>query len=178
MSVSALNQLSSQQRDFWKRKIMHACKFQDCDGDGIMTRRDFKIMGDRFWAMGATKESFDAYYKKFEAMCAEWGLTDDSGLTYEDMANKHIALVEKVGKIDPFFPEAFEIIDTNRDGSISLKEWENFYVALGIDIKHAPASFQDMDTDGDGTVSKEEFRSYNMDYFCSPKNNLLFGPLE
>ena len=86
----------------------------------------------------------------------------------------------------PSFPGCFKSVDTDANGTISFKEWVEYYKALGVDPCHARASFDAMDTNGDNDVSMEEFAAYNKEFFFSADaffqlilhSSIMYGPLD
>jgi hypothetical protein len=70
------------------------------------------------------------------------------------------------------YDKIFRIIDTDRNGSIYLKEWEIHCMAINIPVEHAKASFKAMDTDGDGVISHDEFVAYHYEYFHTSEDKL------
>ncbi len=77
------------------------------------------------------------------------------------------------------FSEGFHVIDADKIGLISLKEWKHYCAAMGVAPEHAKASFDAMDTSGDGHVSMDEIM---VGFFYTADNNLnssiLLRPLE
>lgn len=109
-------------------------------------------------------------------------MTDDSvKLTFEESIENFKASNANPVGIAGLFSSHFEIIDSNRDGEISFKEWTDYYTALGVDTKYARASFDAMDTNGDGVVSREEFIEFNKEFYLTAEDKLhssiMYGPL-
>lgn len=116
-------------------------------------------------------------------ICDAWGLTEDKKLTYDEYAENWIATLDSIGEFSlKRFTDAFEMIDEDGDGEISMQEWIKYSKAIGVDPEHARQSFVAMDTDGDGVVKSNEFLAYNSEFFYSTEDTLnssiLFGPLE
>lgn len=53
----------------------------------------------------------------------------------------------------------FDALDTNHDGKLSEKEWEQGSVASAYDNTWAEASFKDMDADHNGSLTEKEFQT-------------------
>jgi Ca2+-binding EF-hand superfamily protein len=49
----------------------------------------------------------------------------------------------------------FEVMDTNKDGKISLDEWKAAHPA----DKNAEAQFKKLDTNADGSLTQDEFQA-------------------
>ena len=170
--------------DFYIKKLYRAAEVQDVNKDGTLTRADFDLMIKNYKDLGMPAEYSQELCDVVYGMCDSLGLSDHSkSLAYKDVANSWL---ENVGKQGDFaierFDKIFNIIDTNRNGTISVKEWEIHYKAVGIPVEHAKASFEAMDTDKDGVISRDEFVAYHTEYFYSTedklRSSLLYGPLE
>ena len=171
-----------QSNEFWRKKFQRALAVRDTDGDGFITRSDFKLIIQRYKDMGSSEEHLKKLNSTFMKSCDMWGLTDDSvALTYDKFA-KNVAMEFAVENTVKVFQAMFEIIDMNNDGVIAFEEWEKYNKAIGISPSHAQRSFTAMDADGDGKVTKDDFIAYNLEFFFSTKDDLnssiLFGPLE
>lgn len=185
-SNSSITLSSFTSNEFWKKKFRKALSIRDIRGDGTITCGDFQLISQRYRDMGAAEGSLYLLRQSSNQLMEKCGLADGSkSLSYDEFAEKYIAMIEKDGFEfhNLFFADMFNVIDTNSDGEISLQEWINYSKAIGIsDAAHSKASFGAMDTDGDGSVSREEFLAYNKEFFCSTDDNLkssiLFGPLE
>ena len=116
-------------------------------------------------------------------LCDSVGLTDDTKqFTYEEFKRGHANIDSLSQVLETNFRIAFDALDVNGNGVVSMKEWELHYKCMGLDPKYAKASFEAMDTNGDGEVSPEVFVAYHVEFFSSTGNELnsaiLYGPLD
>ena len=76
---------------------------------------------------------------------------------------------------------SFDMIDTDADGIISVKEFEVYFMVIGVGKEHAKASFDAIDTDRDGSISRDEFVSAAVEFYNNTDpahpSTLFFGPL-
>ncbi len=169
--------------DFFYKKLMRAAKVQDADKDGTVTRADFELMIKNYKDLGMPEEYTQELCDVMYAMCASLGLSDSSKvLSYDEITEMWTKNIEEEEdfSIDRF-DRMFRIIDTDRNGTISVKEWETQYIAIGIPVEHSKASFEAMDTNKDGVISHDEFVAYHKEYFYTTEDklssSLLYGPL-
>ena len=174
-----------QESELWKKKIKRVTEVRDTNKDGHIQRADFKLVVQRFRAMGSSEEHLKTISLSFENGYEKWGLADEcTALSYEEFGKNFAREMEKISKDvgGTLFSGMFQVIDTDANGTISLKEWVEYYKAIGVDPYHARASFDAMDTNRDGIVSMEEFVAYNNEFFHSADDTLhssiLYGPIE
>lgn len=159
----------------------------DFDHDGVITRKDFEGMGQRFAESG--KLSGDNAKALTEKVCGIWdkyltniaggaALSKDafvSGMKkFKDDAN----LKECISGPLPIY---FAAVDANNDGMIQAEEFAEFFSILGLDAKLGPESFKAIDTNNDGLLSVEEFTEAGTEFFTSDDDSkptkLFWGPL-
>ena len=169
---------------FWNKKLDRAILVTDVDKDGLITRKDFKLLSQRYQQLGSlTAEQQQRIHACLTKLCDLVGLTDDTKqFTYEEFKRRHANVPDISQVLATNFRIAFDALDIDGDGVVSIKDWELHYKCMGIDPKHAKASFEAMDTNGDGVVSLEEFTAYHVEFFSSTDNKLnsaiLYGPLD
>ena len=168
---------------FWNKKLDRAIRVRDVDKDGVITRKDFEIIAQRYKDLGVSGEQLQNILESLMKMCDSFGLTDDTKqFTYEEFKRRHANVDNHSEKVNTIFRTMFNGLDINGDGVVSMKEWELHYKCMGLDPKYAKASFEAMDTNSDGEVSLEEFVAYHVEFFSTTENNLnsaiLFGPLD
>jgi len=173
------------------KKFKTYFKRMDYDKDGVITRKDFEGMAERFIQAGKLK---DARAKQLTASLeATWDkylkdLSNKDQITEADFvtnlkkvaadSSHHEALLGPL----PLF---FECIDTNGDKLIDGGEYAVFFEILGIENAKALAepSFRAIDTNNDGFLSIDEFKEAGKEFFTnltdeSKPSTLFFGPLE
>ena len=172
------------QNPFWNKKLDRAIRVRDVDKDGVITRKDFELVAQRYKDLGGVSgEQLQRVQECLMKMCDSVGLTDDTKqFTYEEFKRRHAHVDNQLGTTNTIFRTMFNCLDINGDGVVSMNEWELHYKCMGIDPKHAKASFEAMDTNGDGVVSLEEFTAYHVEFFSTTENKLnsaiLYGPLD
>ena len=169
---------------FWNKKLDRAIRVGDTDKDGVITRKDYELVAQRYKDLGGVSgEQLQRVQECLMKMCDSVGLTDDTKqFTYEEFKRRHAHVDNQLGTTNTIFRTMFNCLDINGDGVVSMNEWELHYKCMGIDPKHAKASFEAMDTNGDGVVSLEEFTAYHVEFFSTTENKLnsaiLYGPLD
>jgi len=166
----------------WKQKIRTLQTRLDLDGDGKVTWNDFAKIAERFVTVGgATVETgrkietilTKMWIQYFADTVSKGPLTPDAYVAAL-MAEGKKAISKTVFEIySPFF----DVIDTNGDGHISVKEYQVYYKALGLDTRYADESFKDVDTDHNGEISRAEYMAAVDDFFCSENPSNFWGPL-
>ena len=108
--------------DFWKRKFQRALQVRDLDKDGWITRNDFKLVIQRYKELGASQEHLDKLSSLLLGSLDKMGLTDDSKkFSYQEFEE----MWAKIPITDAAGMQMFRIIDSNNDGKISFKEWQD-----------------------------------------------------
>ncbi|CAB3988986.1 sarcoplasmic calcium-binding [Paramuricea clavata] len=125
------------------------------------------VMIKKYNELGMPDENKQELSDTMYGMCDSLSLTDyTKSLTYDEIVQSWIDNVEK----------------GDRNGSLSLKEWEIHCTAINIPVEHAKPSFKAMDTDRDGVISHDEFLAYHYEYFHTSEDklhsSLLYGPLQ
>jgi len=173
-----------QESPFWNKKLDRAMQVRDVDKDGLITRKDFELVVQRYKDLGGvTGEQLQRIKSSLMELCDCAGLVDDTKqFTHEEFKKRNASMPNHAQLHDRIFRTMFCGLDINGDGVVSIDEWELHYKCMGIDPKHAKASFEAMDTNGDGVVSCEEFLAYHVEYFSTTENKLnsaiLYGPLD
>ena len=168
---------------FWNKKFDRAIRVRDTDKDGVITRKDFELVAQRYKDLGdVSGEQLQRVQESLMKLCDSVGLTDDTKqFTYEEFKTRH-ANVNLLEVNNTLFRTIFNGLDINGNGVVSMKEWELHYKCMGLDPKYAKASFEAMDTNGNGVVSLEEFTAYHVEFFSTTENKLnsaiLYGPLD
>ena len=185
VAMSVFNTSELAKNEFWLKKIRNVYTVRDLNKDGYISKADFMIMIQRYKDMGCPEEHLDKLSCGYNFLCATLGLPDENAkVTLEESITNFTAPSNSpnVDQIAGLFNLMFEFIDSDENGVISYKEWEDYYRVCGIDTKFAKASFDAMDTNGDGLISKEEFYAYNMEFYFSTedtlKSSIMYGPLD
>ena len=178
----AINVKELQKSEFWQRKIRTLAHVRDTNRDGVITAADYELVIQRYKEMGASKDHILKLETIYAKILQSSGLEDKTkALTYEQFVASYVRVGEEVRDPEAVFMTHFEIVDSDGNGEISFKEWQEHYAAVGINTKYARGSFDAMDTNKDGIVSKEEYVPYAKEFFTSAEDKLnssiLCGPL-
>ncbi|WP_016953756.1 EF-hand domain-containing protein [Anabaena sp. PCC 7108] len=65
----------------------------------------------------------------------------------------------------------FDILDASNDGQISLIEYQEFCVAVGLTQKDAETAFAHLDTNADGHISRDEYLQASKEFHISDDLN-------
>ena len=168
--------------EFWQKKIATSNRVRDLNGDGFISRADFEMISQNYKDMGTSEEHLKKLNKNVDDLCVSLGLKDENTkLTHEEIVANFAKSDVKVEDLSEFYTSAFEAMDSDGNGTLSFKEWVDWYKANDIETAYARPSFDALDTNHDGVISKEEFYEYNKEFFYSKEDKLhssiMFGPL-
>ncbi|MGK7923194.1 MAG: EF-hand domain-containing protein [Trichodesmium sp.] len=76
----------------------------------------------------------------------------------------------------------FDILDASNDGQISLVEYKQFCIAVGLTEKDAETAFAHLDRNADGYISRDEYFQASQEFHISDdlnaSGNWLYGTYE
>jgi Ca2+-binding EF-hand superfamily protein len=166
MATTAEDFLSSKS---WCYK-MEAFVFKkaDIDGDGYISEEDRKSSQTRFMdyaqKQGVDKTALEANNAATESYISTFGTGSDR-VSREDWLKRvaEIAAADQerikrgeepilVKNAGPFF----DVMDTDKDGSISLEDFKLGYGAIGWDAVSAEYAFKALDKNNSGKIGREE----------------------
>ena len=177
----------------------------DRDENGYLSNRDIKIFANSFSKFGVLTEREEA--RKCKNLLQFWEkiMGDKERIELEDYIKARIPLVrrQKNGKgnnnntiisnnnnnnngpvdkqIDIGADIMFDSIDTNGNGTISVREFNTFFKCIFIhDDDYAQEIFSRVNTNGEGQMSREEFGYAFRDFMLNEEESPfkeLFGPL-
>ena len=152
-------------------------KKADIDGDGYISPEDRKNAGIRFidyaQKQGIDKMALEAHKVATEALMSAYG-TESDRVSKNDFLKKvaelAIADLEKIKKgEEPQLVKSarplFDVMDTDKDGFVSLEDFKLGYVAIGWDAVSAENAFKFLDGTNSGKVSHEEFVKSSSDFW-------------
>lgn len=75
--------------------------------------------------------------------------------------------------------EIFEILDANHDGQITISEYKQFCLAVGLTEEQAEIAFSHLDINSNGYISRDEYFQASTDFHLSEDlnspGNWLYG---
>lgn len=159
-----------------KRKVLHAFRLWDGNGDGQVEAADFVRMADRLaasrgWAKGSaayeeTQQAYQAawqYLQTFADVNHNHQVSPDEWLNqYDDMLNdpeRYHQLLVGIAQRN------FEAADQDGDGQWTLEEYRQYLRTLAAPEDHAEEVFRQADVNGDGHISQEMFTHLLNQYF-------------
>ncbi|MEG4169325.1 MULTISPECIES: EF-hand domain-containing protein [unclassified Microcoleus] len=176
----------------------HAKNFQvyDLDGSGFVELADLEICASnlaklRNWEPESSKflelkAKYSAIWAKFwqpadvngdgKVSLEEYLKVADSSISnFSDSTELQDAHKNKANVI-------FDILDASNDGQISLREYQQFCVAVGLIQKDAETAFAHLDSDADGHISRDEYLQASKEFHLSDdlnaSGNWLYGSYE
>jgi len=169
---------------FWERKMRTRFNVLDADGDGVITSNDFKIVARR-WAEVANLNETEAneLREKLEQHFMKHYNSDGKPISFAD----HLERMKKEGKeklitmVTNFSPRFFPVIDTDKDGFVDAKEFEDYFRIFGLSAEAARETFRHLDLNHDGKITEEEHETalinfYQLEHEGDPSQH-MWGPL-
>lgn len=184
--------------DLQRRKLTHKFRIFDFDGDGRVEASDFRAVVDRLarlrsWEEGSEpveklRSEYAEFWKALAAMAEprdpdridldDWLDYYESALDFErEIAGPdHVTCTPRstMGLV-------FDVLDSDRDGAISRREYREFCSAYRIELPADGDAFAHLDRDGDGHITRSEMLDLVSDFYFSDDpqapGNWLFGPL-
>lgn len=183
--------------EFWRRKMRTLHSLLDVNNDGVISYDDFRLLADKFTALGHLKtEAHDEFLQVLQQTWEEqWGeitpynlISAEQYLTEmhhyindQELRNKVHLWLPYLFKVNyspsqsiaipillmTLFPYNSQAVDKDHSGFISLKEYKLFFNCLGLTPEDAAVSFAIIDKNGDGKLSIKEFVKLGREYFLT-----------
>lgn len=173
--------------DVQKQKITHFFNVLDNNGNGILEKDDFELVGETMSdIIGLDDNSvvrlelklrahrlFVQILKDIEKEQAE--LTLDEWIQFFD----DVVLSQPNDYINQSATYLFSLFDQDMDGHIDEREYLDMFKAYGLYMSVAKKAFDLLDINGDGRISGGELVKAFEDFFMSPDEkapgNWIFG---
>ena len=152
-------------------------KKADGDGDGYISPEDRKASHARFWEyaqkQGVDKTALEAHKTVTEELVRAYGTGSDR-VSKDDwlkkVAEMAAADLERIKKAEePLLAKSagpfFDVMDSDKDGSITLEDFKLGYVAIGWDALSAENAFKFLDKTNSGKIGREEFIKSSSDFW-------------
>ncbi|GIG69242.1 EF-hand domain-containing protein [Phytomonospora endophytica] len=157
-----------------ERKYQKLFTNYDSDGDGFITRAELEASSTNLSRNLGEEDSpkarrhAEATGRYWDAIARQVGTTDRiRAEEWVDAAHQIATTPEFKQVINELIDATHELCDTDGDGHISLREFQQAHRASGASEADAARAFERMDTDGDGRVSREETARAAREYFTS-----------
>lgn len=150
------------------RSMMEVFRRYDTDGDGYLTRDDFRAHADRICERldlpeGTPKRRrlHDAYAELWRQLSTVADVDRSGGISAQEYL---AAMVHNDVRGDEYFRASTlqavnalaDALDTDGDGSLDPAEYQRIFAATGIRPGTPGMAFADLDADGDGRLSRVE----------------------
>ncbi|XP_064597961.1 luciferin-binding protein-like [Liolophura sinensis] len=178
MSTQATTGIS----DYRINKIRSYCKFLNANNDGFITKEDHElaVMNMAEVCNASTKE-----VEHMERTLTHWwefyrgGKENVTKVPIPEVVQRAIAfcttkdLTEAQNKTRAAHGQMFDLVDRNKDGSITAEELRIYYKSYRVhDEDFINAVFKRIDEDRDGLISREEYVEAHVAFWYSddPEN--------
>jgi len=187
LSEETIKMAAAECGPFWDKKMQSFFKRVNVSGNGLLSKKDFQVLGDRYVSFG----KLDAK-KADEIRVKLLKVWDD---VFSPMAkNDVLDAASYIGALKGcdskvltesakgFYAMWFGVIDLNGNGAIKKEEFTLFLKVFRVeDQKAAEDAFKALDTNKSGKLSKEDFIKNGCEFSLSNDESLpskyMFGPL-
>ena len=181
---------TEKQRAYHFQKMKTRLTRLDINKDGYISREDYDLMSKRLAERsGMTKEQAEQTHKELMKVADRLELKPGVKLPVLEAAKKasewtlSITPEEQKVNMKSSHNLLFDVIDTNKDGHISTKEFGDYFYTIAPDLTEAEVvySFNTIDANKNGEISREEFMAAAEDFFCGVEetelSKVFFGKL-
>ena len=158
--------LTEQQRAYHLRKIRNRVAKLDVNKDGTITREGYASVSQRMAELfSLTAEQAKSVREGYLKIADILELKEGVKVSIKEFAPKMSNILlskspaEKRAMIEYAHAPVFNIIDTSKDGRISLEEFKVYLKAMNPNLtdKDVETAFNAIDTNKNGKISREEF---------------------
>jgi Ca2+-binding EF-hand superfamily protein len=130
----------------------------DVDGDGVITRRDVRLMGERYVAARDAAQQAATAHRLVEGLEAFW----TSVIAPMDQDGDGKVDLREMTEADCYF----DLIDLDGDDRIDLKEFTEIFSLTGnVSSQDCAAVFGALDLDGSGGLDRAEYHRAVAEFF-------------
>lgn len=188
-SAPGMNGSTYTECEFWQRKMLTHFKRIDINGDGFVSRDDFKALVKQLTQKAKLSEQRAFLMQRLVIQLWEdfWCCGEDKGFDYSLPPEEFIELMVNLLRLSDFkklleepLGLLFGVIDLDGNGLISLKEWITYNETIGVsesDARHSFSTCFDQKTD----ITKSDFILVGQSFFSSTdersSSRYLWGPL-
>ncbi len=171
-----------------QRKVTRMFHVYDINRDGVLQAQDFDAVGRNIAEQRGHAPGSAAHQGLVERYHGLWEkLSFASGGKTAISLREFLAIMDAIlGNRDGFEVmiqelggTAFDVLDADRDGKVTLDEYRAFLVAHDIDPTLAERAFPKLDLDGDGHISRPEVLELARQFYYSDDpaapGNLLYA---
>lgn len=173
--------------DVQKQKITHFFNVLDNNGNGILEKDDFELVGETMSdIIGFSENSRERLHLKLKSHGLFIQILKDiekeeAELTLDEWIKffEEIVLSQPNDYVNQSATYLFSLFDQDMDGHIDEREYLDMFKAYGLYMSVAKKAFDLLDINGDGRISGGELVKAFEDFFMSPEEdapgNWIFG---
>ena len=163
----------------------------DINKDGFLSREDYELMAKQLAEYGGlTKKQTDSAFSGFMEVADSFNLVPGFKLPLQEAIQRSSKSLlslppeQRKDKVhDGVLGKMFDIIDTSKEGYLSLDEIKTFYKVIAPEMTEAEVlhTFEIVDTGKNGKINREEFIAGAEDFLFGVEetelSKIFFGPL-
>jgi len=175
--------------EFWRQKMRAHFRRLDTNQDGVLTRKDFEDMADRYEHLDRQTKEKGRQMRAALLNCWDECFGDVEKvqpITVEVYIEAVINLgLEKLGGHNQAIEAClFDIMDVNNDGFISPEEFKFWFKVVAPVERYeelTKETFRAIDVNHDNKLSREEYMAAHREFFTGEDDHspfkFLWGPL-
>ena len=174
--------------ELWVHRMQEAFTLLDVNKNGYLELEDFEISTRNLQREAKAGDALvDNLRKAVHEFCAGFGLKKGMKLTKDEWLPKFSAFVvsecaRKQRGEEPLLFKVnnaeFDIVDTNRDGFVTLEEYRVLVKAWNYDPDTADETFKLMDTNKNNKLERAELNEYDFKFWYGlddPETKGMYG---
>ena len=188
---SLIMSITEKQEAYHLRKMRSYMTRMDINKDGFLSREDYELMAKQLAEYGGlTEKQADSAFSGFMEVADSFNLVPGFKLPLQEAIQRSSKSLlslppeQRKDKVhDGVLGKMFDIIDTSKEGYLSLDEIKAFYKVIAPEMAEAEVLhvFEAVDTGKDGKINREEFITGAEDFLFGVKetelSKIFFGPL-